>query len=370
MPHDSSSVISLIRTTPPTPPWLGDALARSLREIADAPDIATLLRYHRFVGTPADREAGSRWLAHRLGAVLPADRIIVTNGTQNALFMAIATIVGRDGLLLTEQLSYYGLRRLAGFLGIRVAGVAMDADGADPDAFAAACRADKPKALFLMPTIHNPTTIVMSRERRLALAAVARAHGVAIVEDDVYGMLPREAPPPIAALAPDVAWYATGLAKCVAPGRKIGYLAAPSAAAAKAVEDTFYTTSTWFVSPLSAAIAQRWIADGTALRLMGAVREEAALRQVLAARILAGARYTTKPEALHLWLDLPRAWSQPDFIAAARARGVELRPGTMFALEPEQEPHALRVVVGSPETRETLEQGLRAVAGLLDTVPA
>jgi DNA-binding transcriptional MocR family regulator len=138
-------MITLIRTTPPTPPWLGDALAHTLREIAGAPEIATLLRYHRFVGTPADREAGARWLAHRLGTILPADRIIVTNGTQNALFMTIATIVGRGGLLLTEQLSYYGLRRLAGLLGIRVAAVAMDADGADPDAFAAMCRADRPK---------------------------------------------------------------------------------------------------------------------------------------------------------------------------------------------------------------------------------
>src|SRR5262245_45307742 len=80
--HRTTAMISLIRTTPPTPPWLGDALARSLREIAEQPDIATLLRYHRFVGTPADREAGSRWLAHRLGGMLPADRIIVTNGTQ------------------------------------------------------------------------------------------------------------------------------------------------------------------------------------------------------------------------------------------------------------------------------------------------
>jgi DNA-binding transcriptional MocR family regulator len=183
-------------------------------------------------------------------------------------------------------------------------------------------------------------------------------------------MLPREAPPPIAALAPDVGWYATGLAKCVAPGLKIGYLAAPTAAAARQVEDTFYTTSTWHVSPLSAAIAQRWIADGTALRLMGAVREEAALRQQLAARILAGARFTTKPEALHLWLDLPRSCTQADFIAAAHAHGVELRSGAMFALDADRAPHALRVVVGSPETRETLEQALHALAGLLAAVPA
>lgn len=363
--QSSAAPVSLLRTTPPTPPWLGAELARTLTEVAGREDLGTLLRYHKFAGTDVDRRIGSQWLAGRFGEAIDPERIIVTNGTQNALFIALAVAVGRGGLVLTETLSYYGFRRLAEFLGADVAAVPMDADGARPDAFEAICRERRPKALFLSPTLHNPTTIVMSRERRLALAAAARQHGVAIIEDDVYGMLPSEAPPPIAALAPDVTWHCTGLAKCVAPGLRLGYLVAPSSSEAARAFAPFQTTSTWFVSPLSAAIAEHWVEDGTAARLLGAVREEAAARQIMAADLLSETTYTAKPEALHLWLDLPPAWTQRGFVEAAAAAGVALRTGDMFALEPETAPNAIRVVVGSPETRPALAGALGTIAALV-----
>lgn len=357
--------ISLIRTTPPTPDWLGDEFSKVFVELSKRSDLSTLLRLHKHNGTPEDRRAGSLWLKQRFGDAPDADRILVTNGTQNALFITLATMVGRGGLLLTERLSYYGFRRLAGFLGIDIRAIEMDEDGALPDAFEAVCKADKPKALFLSPTLHNPTTIIMSRERRLALAEIARKYGVIIIEDDVYGLLPREAPPPIAALAPDVTWHATGLAKCIAPGLRLGYLVAPDAAAAAKAFQPVNTTSTWFVSPVSAAIVENWIKNGVGIRILEAVREEAAARQVIARSILDGARYVAKPESLHLWLDLPKGYTQEEFITACGRQGVVLRSGEMFAVSKEQASPAIRVVLGSPRNREELTEALEGVATVL-----
>ncbi|NTE68064.1 PLP-dependent aminotransferase family protein [Agrobacterium tumefaciens] len=361
----SNEPISLIRTTPPTPSWLGEEFSNAFIDLSKRNDLSQLLRSHKHNGAPEDRRAGSIWLKQRFGDELDPDRIIVTNGTQNALFITLATMVGRGGLLLTERLSYYGFRRLAGFLGIEVQAIDMDADGALPDAFEAVCKSAKPKALFLSPTLHNPTTIVMSRERRLALAEVARKYGVIIIEDDVYGVLPANAPPPIAALAPDVTWHATGLAKCIAPGLRIGYLVAPTPTAAAAAYQPFNTTSTWFVSPISAAIVQNWVENGTGQRILGAVRDEAAARQTIARELLKDASYTTKPEALHLWLDLPDGSSQETFLSACAQRGVLLRSGEMFAISKEQAPSAIRIVLGSPNTREELTQALIGVAGAI-----
>lgn len=361
----SAAPISLIRTTPPTPHWIGDEIKNTLQDVLQEHDLSTLLRYHRFAGTERDREVGAIWMSHRLGSGMDVNRIIATNGTQNALLLTLATAVGNGGLVLVEELSYYGFRRLAGFLNVEVGAIAMDQDGALPDAFEHACRTQSPKALFLTPTIHNPTTLVMSLERRKQIIEIARRFGVAIIEDDVYGSLPSNAPPPIAAIAPDISWYASGLAKCVSPGLKAGYLVAPSARHAAEVFERFQVSSTWHMSPLSAVLVDKWVSGGIATRILDAVRTEASARQEIARELLAGSHYVAHPNGLHLWLTLPAQYNQETFVGAAADAGVILRPGSMFAFHPDRPVNSIRIVVGSPETREELLRALSALRKLL-----
>lgn len=358
--------VSMVRTTPPAPPILEIEIRRTLAELSNSELLGTLLRHHRFGGTPRDKAAGAAWLGKRFDAPPESDRVVVTNGTQNALFMTMASVVGSGGTLLVEALSYYGFRRMAGILGVKIERIDMDEDGALPDAFEARCRQGTPKALFLNPTLHNPTTYIMSRQRRLDLIAVARKYGVVIIEDDVYGLLPSEAPPPIAALGPDVTWCCTGLAKCVAPGLKTGYLLAPDAETAQGVLRRFDTTSTWHISPISGELAIDWITNGVASRVMDAVREEASARQQIAQDTLCGQVVRTQAEALHLWLTLPTRWTPQTFVEAAAARGVLLRSGDMFALQADDTPNALRVVIGSPQTRDELSWALSQLRELLN----
>lgn len=102
-----------------------------------------------------------------------------------------------------------------------------------PDAFEAVCREHRPAALYAQPTMHNPTTAIMSIERRKAIAGIARKHGVAIFEDDIYSLLPTDLPPPLSAYAPELSWYVLGTAKSMAPVFKVAYVVAPSAEAAR-----------------------------------------------------------------------------------------------------------------------------------------
>ena len=81
--------ISLIRSTPPTPPWVGEALIRAFGEISRSAKIESLMRYHTFRGSEEDRDIARRWLSERLGPAVETDRIIMTNGTQSALFLAL-----------------------------------------------------------------------------------------------------------------------------------------------------------------------------------------------------------------------------------------------------------------------------------------
>jgi hypothetical protein len=97
-------------------------------------------------------------------------------------------------------------------LGLRLVGLPMDDEGMDADAFADARKRLTPRALYLNPTLLNPTTHTISEPRRTAIIAIARRFGVPIIEDDPYGFLPTSGPPPFAALAADITWHVAGLA--------------------------------------------------------------------------------------------------------------------------------------------------------------
>src|SRR5437899_3153542 len=71
----------------------------------------------------------------------------------------------------------------------RRVGVAMDEEGILPDALRAACKAHKPKAVYLIPTLHNPTTATLGPERRKIIADIIRKNGIFLIEDDAYGLL-------------------------------------------------------------------------------------------------------------------------------------------------------------------------------------
>ena len=160
-----------------------------------------LLRYQPAGGIVADRMAGERWLSRRVPG-LSIDRVLVTPGAQGAMLAVASLLAGPGDTVLTEEITYPGFRALAGHLRLRLRGLPMDREGLDPDAFDAACLEDSPKALYCTPTQHNPTTATMSAARRAAVVAVARRHGIPIIEDDAYGVLPAEPRPPLAALAP------------------------------------------------------------------------------------------------------------------------------------------------------------------------
>ena len=207
---------------------------------------------------------------------------------------------------------------MAGLLRLRLRGLPLDAHGLRPDALEAACREGGMKALYLIPTLHNPTTAVMPEARRREIAEIARRHGLRIIEDDVHGLLPTERPAPIATLAPELSYYLTSTSKTLAPGLRIAYVAAPPADVPRLAASLRATT--WAVAPLTAAVASHWIRNGTADRILEARRQEARERQALARERLTGFDLDTKPEAYYLWLRLPEPWRSESFAAEALAR--------------------------------------------------
>ncbi len=339
----------------------GQAFGPTLSAIAAA-GAAGLLDYAPHAGLPAHRAAGAQWLARQHRVAATPDQVLLTTGAQNAMAVALAAVARPGDVVLTERLTNYGMKTLAAVEGYHLEGIALDEHGVVPDAFDSACRRLAPKALYLVPTLHNPTASVMPAARRIEIAAIARRHGVILVEDDVFGFLVPD-PLPIQTIAPDVTIYLSGLSKSVAAGLRVGYLVAPLELVPRI--EAVIRALQYSSPPLPAEVATRWIADGSADRFAEAQRSEDAARQRLARSILPADTVCGHPAAQHLWLVLPEPWRRDDFIAEARRRGVVVTGGDVFAVGRAGAPHAVRLSLCQPRSRDDLVRGLRALADTL-----
>ena len=154
-------IVDLSMNLPPEPddPELLDRMQDGWEAISR--DLVLLMRYQGFGGVSADKEAASAWLSRR-GLVPQQDRVFIVPGAHPALVGILGLLARPGDVVLSEAITYPGARSIAGQLGLSLIGLPMDDEGVDADAFAAACARLAPKALYLNPTLLNPTTHTIS----------------------------------------------------------------------------------------------------------------------------------------------------------------------------------------------------------------
>jgi DNA-binding transcriptional MocR family regulator len=360
------ALIELTVNAPPDPSYRA-MLAQGLAELVGAGGLDGLLAYTPKRGFAAHRAAAAEWIG-RIGIAASPEDIAITGGAHQAIVTVLAGLARPGETLMIEDLTYAGVCHVAERLDVRLHGLPMDEDGLLPDALEAAARSGRSRLLFVNPTAHNPTTATQSQARREALVACARRHDLILIEDDVYGQLPEQRPPALATLAPERTVHISSASKSIAPGLRVGIVASPAALQQRILEaqhDLFLTCP-----PLMAELFRHWLANGTADRLARAQRIEASARQTIAREVLGRHRYWAQPASYHLWLPLPPPWRTAEFTAAVRDRGVAIDPGSSFAVDPANAPHAVRVSLSAAASRERLTRALTVVAATLDTAPA
>jgi DNA-binding transcriptional MocR family regulator len=296
------------------------------------------------------------------------ERVLVTGGAQHGMAVALLSTGAAGDTLLVESLTYPGAKALAQLLDRRLEPVAIDAHGLVPEALDEACAKTGARVLYCMPSMHNPTGTLLSEERRRAVARIARARDLAIVEDDSYGFLCDPAPASIQSFAPERTYFVATLSKCLGPGLRVGFLVAPTEAAFERLVSSA-SAMTWMAAPLMGELARLWIEDGTYEHVVAEMRAEARARQALARRMLP-ARTPSDPGSTHLWLELPPPWSAAELTARARERGVALSPSRPFVAGDAPEPRAVRLCLATPPARAQVEAGLGVLRELLDAGPS
>lgn len=363
---NTPGVIELSRNEPSLPDY-EDILRRSLQTLAAKSGLQNLLGYSRTLGDPAHRAAAAQWIA-RIGLTVQPEQIIATAGAQQALAIVITAMTMPNEIMLVEALTYGGVHENAQQRPVRMEGVAMDDEGMIPEALAEAARRTGSRLVLIQPTIHNPTTVMMTAERRAAIVAVARKYDLTIIEDDVYGFLVRERPLPVATLAPERTIYITSASKCMAPGLRVGWIAAPPVLVER-FTDALHAVAV--NNPrLNQEIVRQWIEDGTAASLVERLREEAAIRNAMAAEAFEGLTMRSHPASLHCYLELPSPWKPNEFTNQALGQGVRIASCTSFLLDTRPNPPPwVRISLAPSPDRTEVAEALRRLRCLIERGP-
>jgi 2-aminoadipate transaminase len=200
---------------------------------------------------------------NKYGVPAEADNILITNGSQQGLDLIGRIFVDSTVVVCTERPTYLGALQAWNAYEANYCTVPLDDDGMIVDELEATIQRCRPKFIYVLPNFHNPAGVSLSEERRHKLAEVALKHDVFIVEDDPYGELRFEGEDltPVVTLARDRTLYIGTFSKTLAPGIRLGWVAAPKVVISKLVQakqGADLHTST-FVQVVANDICQRGI---------------------------------------------------------------------------------------------------------------
>jgi DNA-binding transcriptional MocR family regulator len=337
------------------------ALAALMPQLPQDERFASVKDYQPSEGPAWARVALERWLESQ-GIEVEAANLVLTAGVQHGLASVLRAITQPGDVILADSVTYQGINALCRTLGIDLRGVLGDVRGMLPERFEQSCRALRPRAAFLVPSLHNPTTITLGEQRRRELVDIAARHDVLIIEDDVYRSLLDDAPASLQALYPERTFYLSGLSKCIAPGLRFGFVAAPEAFADDVA--TALRVDCWSVEPLSALIATHLFESGQAGRIIEAQKRELRARDTILSEYLGTHQLASHPTSTHAWLHLPEPWRGSTFALTCREHGVGVLPGEAFTLRQETPPHAVRLNLSAARSRDELRHALGVIAEL------
>lgn len=339
-------------------PGLGArAVVEAARTVLARDSAERLFSYGERDGTERVREAGRRWLA-RVGVEASTRHIAVFPGVQSVLSISLLSLFRVGEALAVDEFTYGNLIRLARMAKIRLVPVRGDAEGMLPEALEEAARADGVRGVFLMPACANPTTRTMRGARRDALAQVARARDLFVLEDDAQ--LGPEAESPLQARIPERTVYLAGTSRLLAAGLRATFAVVPASLCARLLAALHSTAIK--ASALDAEILGELILNGAAETLLE--RKRAAARRANAVfDAVFGLAGTADDVRLFRTLPLPGTTGCGQEIERAlRAHGIEVFHSDRFRVGTAPADSFLRISVSNARSEKTLASHLRALA--------
>ncbi len=325
------------------------------------------LQYSTTEGEAALRE----WIAARetaLGTPTRADEVLIVSGSQQGLDLIARAFIDEGSTVLVESPTYLGALQAFRLQAPRFVELPADEQGLAPERIGEEARGAR--FAYVMPTFQNPTGLTLSAERRSVLAQRARELDLWLVEDDPYGELWYDAPPPasLRSHAPERTLKLGTLSKVLAPGLRLGYVVGPRAALE--VLTRLKQAMDLHTSTFNQRIAARVLAEDLLTRHLPAVRSRyathcQAMLEALDQHFPATARWTRPEGGMFIWVELPTGMDADTLLPQAIAQDVAFVPGSAFyAGAPRRNTLRLSFVTVPPAR---IREGIARLGGLLHT---
>src|SRR5262245_12379941 len=320
------------------------------------------------------REFLARKLAADAGISCTHDDILIVSGSLQALDLVNAALLARGDTVIIEQDTYQGtLTRLAR-LGVNAVGIPLDGDGMRMDALAtelAALRGRnvRPKFIYTIPTVQNPTGTIMPEQRRRELLRLADEYGVPIFEDECYADLiwDGQRPPSLYAMSQSGNVIHIGsFSKSIAPALRVGYVVAPWQIMSRLLAlKTDAGSGALEQMVLAEFCAPHFETHVPKLR-RGLRRKLETLMGALDAQFGTAAEFADPKGGIFLWVKLPDEVDTMQLYRAALQAGVAINPGPEWSTDASHGRSRMRLCFASPTTEE-IEHGIATLAEVCRT---
>jgi len=305
------------------------------------------------------------------GIACSADDILLVSGSLQAFDLINGALLAPGDTVIVERDTYQGMLTRYQRAGINVVGVPLDDGGIRMEALADAlaalkARSIRPKYIYTIPTVQNPTGTIMPMERREQLLALAEEYGVPIFEDDCYADLiwNGERPPALHAMSTSGNVIHIGsFSKSIAPALRVGFIVAPWQILSRMIALKVDAGS----GALEQMVLAEYCSDQFASHLpalrRGLRKKLDALMSALDEQFGTAAEFDDPRGGIFLWVKLPDQVDTMKLYQSALAAGVAINPGPEWSTDPAHARSRMRLCFASP-TESDIREGIAILADI------
>jgi 2-aminoadipate transaminase len=310
-----------------------------------------------------------RKLKRDAGLSCTADDILITSGSLQALDLVNSALLARGDTVIIEQECYQGSINRLVRLGVDIVGIPLDRDGMRMDLLANALndlkrRGVRPKYIYTIPTVQNPTGTILPESRRAELLRLAETHGVPIFEDDCYADLvwTHERPPALHAMSRSANVIHIGsFSKSVAPALRVGYIVAPWPLLGHMLAIKTDAGSGALEQMVLAEYCAPHFAGHVPVLTKGLRKKLDTLMEALGEQFGTAAEFEEPKGGIFLWVKLPDDVDTLQLYPAALASGVAINPGPEWSVNAKHSRNRMRLCFASP-SHDEIRQGIALLA--------
>src|SRR5271156_1619872 len=311
------------------------------------------------------REFLAQKLKRSAGITCTADEILLTSGSLQALDLVNGILLARGDTIITEAETYQGSLNRWTRLGVNAVGIPLDSEGMRMDALATALddlkrRGVRPKYIYTIPTVQNPTGTILSEARRHELLRLAEQYGVPIFEDDCYADLiwDGKRPPALHAMSKTANVIHIGsVSKSISPAPRGGYIVAPWNIMSRMLSLKTDAGSGALEQMVLAEYCAPHFASHVPKLTRGLRAKLDTLMEALNEQFGTSAEFETPAGGIFLWVKLPDNVDTLKLYQAALAAGVAINPGPEWSTDKAYGSSRLRLCFASPSHEQIREGG-------------